>query len=168
MNLTPKPITVLAALFILSALLGQAAEGALSLPHFFSDHMVLQRETPAAIWGTAAPNTKVTVAFKNKKASVESDADGRFSLRGVRPDGGLGACARRAPFERWVVARSQGEELRLVAPPTRKRTAPVQNAAAEPLPAAGFAPKPVGSRGRHAGGARGRPRCRCYRGRRPG
>jgi sialate O-acetylesterase len=78
MNLIPKPITLLAALFTLSAFLGQAAEGALSLPHFFSDHMVLQREAPAAIWGTSAPNTKVSVSFKEEEGSTKSDADGRW------------------------------------------------------------------------------------------
>lgn len=51
---------------------------ALRLPHFFSDHMVLQRERPAAIWGKADPGAEVTVGFKGRSAAVRADADGRW------------------------------------------------------------------------------------------
>ena len=44
--------------------LPMAARADLSLPHFFSDHMVLQRERTAAIWGQASPNAAVIVSFK--------------------------------------------------------------------------------------------------------
>lgn len=57
------------------------AFAALSLPHFFSDHMVLQRERAAAIWGKADPGAKVTVAFKGRSADARADADGRWRAR---------------------------------------------------------------------------------------
>ena len=37
------------------------ATGQTKLPSFFGDHMVLQQQTNAAIWGLDNPNTKITV-----------------------------------------------------------------------------------------------------------
>lgn len=50
----------------------------LSLPHFFSDHMVLQRERAAAIWGKADPEAEVKITFKGKTATAKADAKGRW------------------------------------------------------------------------------------------
>ena len=50
----------------------------LSLPHFFSDHMVLQRERAAAIWGKADAKAEVTVSFKGKTATTKAAADGKW------------------------------------------------------------------------------------------
>jgi sialate O-acetylesterase len=50
----------------------------LSVPHFFSDHMILQRERAAAIWGKADAGTQVSVAFKGKSASAKAGADGKW------------------------------------------------------------------------------------------
>jgi sialate O-acetylesterase len=50
----------------------------LSVPHFFSDHMVLQRERAAAIWGKADPNANVRVSFKGKAAIAKAAADGKW------------------------------------------------------------------------------------------
>jgi sialate O-acetylesterase len=54
------------------------AFAALSLPRFFSDHMVLQRERAAAIWGRTDPGAEVTVIFKGRSATARADADGRW------------------------------------------------------------------------------------------
>lgn len=50
----------------------------LSLPHFFSDHMVLQRERAAAVWGKASPQAEVTLEFKGKSATAKADDKGRW------------------------------------------------------------------------------------------
>lgn len=50
----------------------------LSLPHFFSDHMILQRERKAAIWGETDPKSEVSVAFKGKTATTQADASGHW------------------------------------------------------------------------------------------
>ena len=50
----------------------------LSLPHFFSDHMILQRERAAAIWGKADAGVKVSVSFKGKSTSTQVGADGKW------------------------------------------------------------------------------------------
>ncbi|MDF1740724.1 MAG: hypothetical protein P1U86_16300 [Verrucomicrobiales bacterium] len=52
----------------------------LTLPHFFSDHMVLQRERPAAIWGKAAPNADIKVSFKGETVTTKSDANGAWKI----------------------------------------------------------------------------------------
>ncbi len=50
----------------------------LSLPHFFSDHMVIQRDRDVAIWGKASPDASVTVSFKDDKSTVKADAQGHW------------------------------------------------------------------------------------------
>jgi sialate O-acetylesterase len=50
----------------------------LSVPHFFSDHMILQRERAAAIWGKADAGAEVSVTFKGKSASAKASADGKW------------------------------------------------------------------------------------------
>mgnify|MGYP001175540113 CR=1 FL=1 len=63
----------------------------LSLPHFFSDHMVLQRERAAAIWGKADAGAEVKVAFKGRTASTKAGQDGRWRTQietGVADDQG--------------------------------------------------------------------------------
>ena len=50
----------------------------LSVPHFFSDHMVLQREEDAAIWGKADANAEVSIFFKGNTATTKAAADGHW------------------------------------------------------------------------------------------
>lgn len=50
----------------------------LSLPHFFSDGMVLQRERQAAIWGKATAGAEITVSFKGRSAKTTADPHGRW------------------------------------------------------------------------------------------
>ncbi|MBU6327518.1 MAG: sialate O-acetylesterase, partial [Verrucomicrobia bacterium] len=39
----------------------------------FTDHMILQRDMPVPVYGTAYPGEKVTVSFAGKEKSVVSD-----------------------------------------------------------------------------------------------
>ncbi len=50
------------------------------LPHLFSDHMVLQRDTPVHIWGWSEPAEEVTVAFHEQHATARSNGIGQWSL----------------------------------------------------------------------------------------
>lgn len=50
----------------------------LSLPHFFSDHMVLQRERAVAVWGKASPKAEVKIEFKGKTVSATADDKGQW------------------------------------------------------------------------------------------
>lgn len=66
--------TILSLLLLTPSLL--LAE--LSVPHFFSDHMVLQRERPAAIWGKATPGAEIKITFKDHSATTQTGADGKW------------------------------------------------------------------------------------------
>jgi len=66
----------------------------IKLPYFFSDNMVLQQKTDAAIWGWAKANTtvQVTGSWNKKKYTVKSDAQGKWKLK-------IGTPAAGGPFE---------------------------------------------------------------------
>jgi len=56
------------------------ANAAVSLPPFFSDHMVLQTGKPVPVWGKAAPDEKVTVAIGGQTKTTKAGADGKWSV----------------------------------------------------------------------------------------
>lgn len=60
--------------------LGQAdrARAELVLAKVFGDHMVIQRDKPVSIWGTADAGAAVTVVYAGRKAKAEADADGHW------------------------------------------------------------------------------------------
>lgn len=68
----------LVSLFLLSPI---ALLAELSVPHFFSDHMVLQRERSAAIWGQADAGAEVTIRFKGKSATSKAGSDGKWRVQ---------------------------------------------------------------------------------------
>jgi len=72
-----KRFLIMLALGWLAPAISQAE---LTLPNFFSDHMVLQRERPAAIWGTAIPDSEVQVQFKGQTATAQADAKGKWRV----------------------------------------------------------------------------------------
>jgi sialate O-acetylesterase len=50
----------------------------LAVSPLFSDNMVIQRERPAPIWGTAAPNAAVTMRVDNATITTHADATGTW------------------------------------------------------------------------------------------
>ena len=62
-------------LFVLSQIMAQ-----LSVPSFFSDHMVLQREKPINIWGTASAGERISVTLGNAQKSTRTDKNGKWSV----------------------------------------------------------------------------------------
>ena len=62
------------------SLLTVPAQAEVSVPSVFSDHMVLQRDLPLPIWGTANPGETITVTFGMQSRSAEADADGRWRV----------------------------------------------------------------------------------------
>jgi sialate O-acetylesterase len=50
------------------------------LPHVFGDHMVLQRDLPVRIWGTAEPGESVTVSIGENTASTAANAEGHWKI----------------------------------------------------------------------------------------
>jgi len=59
----------------------QKAGADITLPSFFSDHMVLQSGAPVPVWGKAEPNETVTVEFEGQKKTTEADAAGKWSVK---------------------------------------------------------------------------------------
>jgi sialate O-acetylesterase len=53
---------------------------AATLSGIFSDHMVLQREMPLPVWGTAAPGAKVTVKLGTQEMQTVADGTGRWRV----------------------------------------------------------------------------------------
>ncbi len=47
----------------------------------FSDHMVLQREMPVPVWGTAKAGSRITVKFGPQEKAAETDKDGKWMVR---------------------------------------------------------------------------------------
>lgn len=70
-------------MMILVALTGMAgrSDGAVKPAGVFTDHMVLQRERPLAVWGTAGPGEKVMVRFAGQSKEAVAEKDGRWSLK---------------------------------------------------------------------------------------
>lgn len=76
MRTSRTPSGLLALLPLLTFTVCARAE--LALPHFFSDHMVLQRECAAAIWGQAEPGGEVAIRFKGRQAMAKADGKGHW------------------------------------------------------------------------------------------
>ncbi len=60
--------------------IGTGVYAQLSLPYFFSNDMVLQRDKPVKIWGTAAKNESITVGFNMQTVKTKADAYGEWSV----------------------------------------------------------------------------------------
>jgi sialate O-acetylesterase len=63
----------------LSLTMGDAC-AKVTLPALISDGMVMQRERPVRLWGTADANEQINVSFLKKKYTATADADGRWSV----------------------------------------------------------------------------------------
>lgn len=68
------PVVVLLTLAV-------AACAEVTLPHIFSDHMVLQQKKPIPVWGKAAPGEKITVSFARETKKTTADATGHWMVR---------------------------------------------------------------------------------------
>lgn len=61
----------------------------IDLPPFFSDHMVLQRDRPIRLWGTAPAGEQLRVSMQNRVTVVRADENGRWmATMGSIPVGG--------------------------------------------------------------------------------
>lgn len=73
------------------------------LPAVFSDHMVLQRDLPVPVWGTATPETVVEVRISGKTVSTKADHTGRWKID-------LPAMSAGGPHTLEVVAAGAGRK----------------------------------------------------------
>ena len=63
------------------AALSVSAQAEVKLASIFGDSMVLQRDLPVPVWGTAAAGEKVTVTFGDQSKSVEAGDSGRWQVK---------------------------------------------------------------------------------------
>ena len=72
----------LPAVFVVTliATTGPAATAAVRLASPFGSHMVLQRDKPLPVWGTADANANVTVTLGNRRAATKVDEAGHWSV----------------------------------------------------------------------------------------
>lgn len=52
----------------------------IKLPHIFSDNMIIQRDKPVRIWGSADKNEKIEVSFNGQKKATKANAAGEWSV----------------------------------------------------------------------------------------
>jgi sialate O-acetylesterase len=97
-----KPPVLFVLFFIL---VGNSLFATITLPAFFSDNMVLQQQTDAAIWGWAKANSTVQLvsSWNKKKYTVKADASGKWKLKISTPAAG-------GPYE---ITISDGESITL-------------------------------------------------------
>jgi sialate O-acetylesterase len=70
-----------ALLFIISAcFVTNAGYAQLAPAKLFNNHMVLQRNQPIPVWGTAAKNAKVTISLNNNSKTATTDATGHWKV----------------------------------------------------------------------------------------
>jgi len=77
----PKPLRLGLASGITISIMTAMTHAAVRLPKIFSDHMVLQRDQPVAVWGWADPGEKVAVKFGGQNMSAVAAKDGAWSVR---------------------------------------------------------------------------------------
>ncbi len=68
------------AFLFLMAASSSLAFAQVKLPNIFGDSMVLQRDRPIPVWGTAAANEKVAVQFNQQTKTTKAGKDGKWQL----------------------------------------------------------------------------------------
>ena len=86
----------LSCIFLLFAIPASAAVKPSAL---FTDHMVLQREIPVPVWGTADPGETVKVSFDGQTQSATTGPDGKWSIR-------LSKLKAGGPFEMQIEGKN--------------------------------------------------------------
>lgn len=68
-------VACIAALFVV-----RPAHAAVSVPSFFSENMVLQRDVPIPLWGWAKPGEKISIICGDQKLSTVASPEGRWRV----------------------------------------------------------------------------------------
>jgi sialate O-acetylesterase len=100
-----KIISYLIASVTLVFLLGNQSFATVKPASIFTDHMVLQQQSNAALWGWAKPVTKVKIitSWNKQSYTVTSDIAGKWKIKVATPKAG-------GPFE---ISFNDGELLTL-------------------------------------------------------
>lgn len=79
--------------------------GGLKLPPIFTDHMVLQRNQPIPVYGTANAGQKVEVSLNNKKLITSTDESGKWKVLFL-------AMSHGGPYQLKIKAGDKSIELK--------------------------------------------------------
>jgi sialate O-acetylesterase len=99
-----RTILLLLRFSVFSALFS-LARAELFLPHIFGDHMVLQAQQPAPVWGWAEPGASVTVSFAGQQLSTVAATDGAWRVALVP------LTANATPRELTVTSRDRESKI---------------------------------------------------------
>jgi sialate O-acetylesterase len=93
-----KNMKILSSVFFVFLFFFSTAQ--LRLPAIFSDHMILQREKPVKIWGTARQGEVIRVSIGQATGSSRADNNGRWLIT-------LPAFPAGGPFEMYVKTKME-------------------------------------------------------------
>lgn len=80
MYLRVKPVPQVIIVWLMCMLSATYAQAQPKLPHIFSDSMVLQRNVPLRIWGTANPGEQVTVSLHLQEKTTRAGENGSWQV----------------------------------------------------------------------------------------
>lgn len=69
-----------ASLATLIVSIAGSAAGAVTMPHLFTDHCVLQRNAATPVWGWATPGKRISVQFAGQRVSATADRRGKWMV----------------------------------------------------------------------------------------
>jgi sialate O-acetylesterase len=73
-----KASFLLTCIFTLS--LSFSLNAQVRVAEIYTDHMVIQRDTPVKVWGWASPGEQIQIQFGSKKYSAKTDNSGKWSI----------------------------------------------------------------------------------------
>jgi sialate O-acetylesterase len=87
MKLSLLKVSALLLFLLVSSVMVKAE---VKLPSIFSDNMVMQQQTEAALWGTATANSnvRITTSWNRKTYSAKAGADGKWKIKVSTPVAG--------------------------------------------------------------------------------
>lgn len=95
--------TLAGFLFLLCLVAVAAAD--VKVPGVFGDHMVLQRDMPLVVWGTADPAEEVAVTVAEQSKAATADGEGKWSVK-------LDALKAGGPYEMKIQGKNNTVQLR--------------------------------------------------------
>jgi len=102
-NRVTRPFAALLCLVWFSSSLSMVVAD-ITMPSYFSDGMVLQRNSDINVWGKANPNQKLTVQFLDQQLAVTADGQGNWSAQVKTFEAG-------GPYELAVAAEAGGPKI---------------------------------------------------------
>lgn len=106
-NSSARTLLLVVAALLLNLGINQPAFADVKVPSIFSNNMVVQRDKPVAVWGTADPNESIGVRLGAQQAACSADAKGRWKISlNPQPAGG--------PYELVIAGHNSSKTIKNV------------------------------------------------------